>query len=213
MTMPVPGWGVDDIIEVTSVNYMTNQLGLMIHHYQLDNMSGAGCTLEEVAAAMEAKFALAQRDLMCVVATHRGYRIRRISPVKTAYFIDIADQGVGAVPGEPLPSQVSGIITLQTALPGRTNRGRKYMPFPSEGDNGVDHIPSLVYMPLLGALATLFTQFVTCGVLGSICEFRPIIYRGPAFVIHSTVVNARANRKWATQRRRGSYGAANAMPF
>lgn len=87
------------------------------------------------------------------------------------------------------------------------------MPFPSEGDSTVAHVPSAGYMVPLALLAALFPGNINVGAVGNTLTLAPIIYRGFGNGPHSIIVAARANQKWATQRRRGSYGAVNALPF
>ena len=89
-----------------------------------------------------------------------------------------------------------------------------YVAFPSELRNGDSGIPDLVYVALLDTLATaLFNNIFLVGHGITTATLVPVIYSNPAGLIsYPTVTNWRSNRKWGTQRRRGSYGRPNARP-
>jgi hypothetical protein len=121
--------------------------------------------------------------------------------------------GFGDNAGDALPRQTSGIISLVTALGGRKNRGRVYVPFPSETDNAIAGHPTAGYVTALGDLAAILTgPYIGVGAGGNTNDLQPVIlHRVDGSV---TPITGHFERSfWATQRRRGDFGRPNTGPF
>lgn len=111
-----------------------------------------------------------------------------------------------------MPRQASGIITTLTTLAGRANRGRKYVPFPSEDANTVDAIPGAAYITALDGYAgsLIPSASFTIGAVNEV--WNPIILRVGAPATSPNIQEWKSRLRWATQRRRGSYGTPNLPP-
>jgi len=129
----------------------------------------------------------------------------------------IMQQGMGGVIGDPLPKQVSGIITRRGEFAGRHHHGRVYVPFPSEASNDPDlGRPNLGYAALIGTYAGDMYTAVTPSIGAASCVLTPY-YRfatgNPPNTFSFPYVSSIARDYWATQRRRGDFGPKNISPI
>lgn len=84
----------------------------------------------------------------------QGVRAKRIYPALTDEVEYTTGAGPGAGTGEALPSFVAAKVELKTGTGGRRNRGRMYLPGPTEGNSGESILTT--------AGVTLFTDFMIC---------------------------------------------------
>lgn len=202
-----------DIYEVKHYCVLGAQAGIMVSHWLVSAVAGTGATDQTIADGFSNSFATQIRALLASAATYVGATAQKIRPLPIAVFAQSTQgAGVGALLGDAMPGQVSGLFTLRTALAGRANRGRKYVPFPSEQVNDTNGTPTVAYLSSLTALRTLFTAGATAGSGGNTVNMDPVIYHRTAGT--TTLITGGFNRtKWATQRRRGSLAAADRIPF
>lgn len=123
---------------------------------------------------------------------------------------------VGATSGTSgsvsLPRQTSGLISWYTGQAGRAYRGRSYIPFPSQAQNGTDGFPNGGYTGVLAAVATALLGLTAISASGRTATIALVI-RQRKLVAYQGVVSWIGRPVWATQRRRGSYGRSNKTPF
>jgi len=212
-----PNLAVNDIVQVTAVMRLDDQIGLNVFHYRIVAV-GAASPLSLVIDQLEAfgtPTSTRYKNLLSAEAEFRGYLVRRIHPTYGAEYADVAGAGDGAVAGDALPRQTSGLISKKAAVPGRRKGGRFYIPFPSEGDNDVDGIPTDEYFTRLGLLADNLWQSLATGAFTAdpcIAKIRSVA--GVTTVIETRLISrCKPVQAWATQRRRGSFGRINTSPI
>lgn len=208
----------DDILLVKYHCYSTNQLGLNVRHYRFDQILPGDITDQEIADQVSADIGPFYILCMPGAASYIGLTVQRYRPFPTAPLVSTIGAGVGTVAGEILPRQVSGIITLGTGLPGRSRRGRAYVPFPSENDTDADGTPAGAYVGNLNTLGAKFgASTIITGASGGTAQLTGIILSTgavpPPVPDFAVITSVTARDKWATQRKRGTYGQANARPF
>lgn len=209
---------VGDIVKVITWCQQGQQAGLMVSYWEAMTLPSPTVADQAVLDAISGTLAPKIIALMAPSASYLGaimYHTQLI-PLPAAVY-STRGAGAGTATGDPLPGQVCGIFTQRTALAGRANRGRKYVPFPSEADNeGTSNgKPTADYKTRLQQLANYFVDNVTFedpDNPGVEYELDPIIM-GPGGVPRGTCTSVVARPVWATQRRRGSYGRTNIPPF
>jgi len=209
MAVPV---AVGDVLQVRAVAFANNQISVNVLHYRVSAIAGAP-DLQLMPPPIDASWAAVYKPLMSINANWRGIGVRRLTPTPTIEFQSITSAGAGTNAGDLIPLQMSGIITKQTGQPGRANRGRVYVPFPSETSNGASGEPTAAYVTALNTLAgiLLTTQTYTHGGINSMTLFPVLKQHG---TVHITdILSARSNGKWAAQHRRGDFGRPNILPF
>lgn len=199
---------VDQVHMLTIWTQSGDQGGLMTRHYRVSSITGVGATEQEVVDAMSSFWDAFIKPMLTNTATYDGCTLQKVKPLpKGNRYVSFNDAGAGTAGTDPLPRQVSGVISLRTALAGREFRGRVYMPFPDESDSDADN-PSVGYQVALAALAAeLDNNRVIIGAGGS-TTLVPVIYSRKLDQVND-IVQAIARSTWGTQRRRGSFGQPN----
>lgn len=188
------------------------QCAINVRHYRVEDADGL-TTDEDLAHLLSDSIGPSYRAILCDNAMYRGCGVQRISPLpKTLEVFSIEEQGAGSVVGEPLPGQVSGLISFKTALAGREYRGRAYVPFPSEVHNDETGLPTSGYFALLEQLGDDLEAPMTAFTAPKAATVIPVVW-SKKFSSATPVVFTLPRQKWATQRRRGPFGAANASPI
>lgn len=207
-------WNTDDVIRVALASFCENQLAINILHYRVSAIVTGVVDLQDVADAFSGGLGPSLADCMNISADFRGVMCNRIHPAPlSVQAISTVGQQAGTVAGDAMSKQTSGIITWQTSLAGRSNRGRTYVPFPGEADNDAAGHPTAGYVARLNLFGAdvMLTTVVTNGA--NSVTFIPIVLRRNSVATSQAILAKRANVKWATQRRRGDYGRANTLPF
>lgn len=138
-------------------------------------------------------------------------RVRNRTPLTIAQFtIDSAGAGAGGAVG--MARQVCGISSWYTAYAGASYRGRTYWPFPAVSEDVDPGIPITAYVTALEDFCGDLIAFNHLTGIAGECDLTlglrtnkiPQLYPIRSFLSH---------QKWATQRRRGSYGRGNSSPI
>lgn len=205
---------LNDIWMVRYAAYTSDQAAINTVHYRVTSLTG---TVADTAVVntLDTAVHTAYKNIMSDDARYRGVSAQRVLPTpKSKPAVRVLNDGSGLIAGEILPSQVTGIISAATAFAGRSQRARVYLPFPSETDSEVPGIPTAAYVANAQTLANLIYAdqpiVVTPGVNEALLS--PIVFHraGSTF---DYITTKTAKRLWATQRRRGSFGQRNTMPF
>jgi len=212
-----PGQGVvpvvGDILELVIHTKAQDQAGINVRHYRVASVAAGGVALGPIVEHFESWFASAYKPLMSLAAAWEGSLISKVWPLpRSAASYSIDAQGPGAVVGDLMSTQTCGIITLYTNRAGRSGRGRAFIPFPSETDNGPDGNPTAAYTNNLITLASVLTGDVTVTLAGATTILNPVIWKRGTDQ-HNVISTRFAQGVWATQRRRGAKGRPNAAWF
>lgn len=200
---------VGDIYEVALWSHMGVQAGIMVRHYRVLAVRGAGVTDAAIAALVSSEFAAKVKALLCTSATFEGATVQKISPAPVgSRTADLGDAGAGTGGATIMPPQVAGLITHRTSLAGKSKRGRSYIPFPAEEDSDAGN-PTAAYVVKLDTLASEFQQLLLVGTGGNEADLKPVVWSRKLSTATDITLSI-ARTVWATQRRRGSFGAPNA---
>lgn len=203
---------VGDIIETRLFCTQTDQTSVNVRQWVVTAQVAGGPSENFVADALSNIFANLYKALMSVGARYNGLGLRRINPLPIAVesFSPIG-AGAGAVAGTNLPRQTCGIISLRTPFGGRKYKGRIYVPFPSATDNTTNGVPTTTYGSNLALLGSQFIKDQTVISGASSVALTPIVFHRSDRT-YTQIVGAVYPLRWATQRRRGSYGRPNTSP-
>lgn len=206
-------YAIDDVIEVKVYCFKSPQLSVNVRHYKATAEAGTGATPANVAFAVDNHIATTLKLLLSAQANYKGVSVQRIAPLpKDVPTYDATGAGAGGVAGDALPTQTCGIFTLRTANAGRAYRGRMYVPFPGEGSSTVDGLPTAIYLGDLTTYADKWLDSITAGGGGNTTTFSPVLVNKNFPGVIPALVSQITRAKWATQRRRGSYGQGNVSP-
>lgn len=181
-------------------------------------------TDEDAAISLDLLTGVTYPPLLSTGAEYRGVQAQIYQTVEPfhAKFVEAftnTSAGPGTGGAALMPLQVSGLISYQTARPGRANRGRTYVPFVSPVNATAAGFPTPGYIVASTALAA----DLSAGLLVTAGPRTATLVRGlfhgkdkagvrpvPAFdVILGSIVATR----FATQRKRGGFGRHNDSPI
>lgn len=208
-----------DVLRIRFFTYLTNQVGINTVHYQLTNIAGAGPWISPFSSwnAQEALIGPLMVPCISAAAQYLGSAASYIAPTlaPTNESSNSSQAANGTMANTPLPGQVAGIITKNTATPGKGGRGRIYMPFPGIDaiTPPVDH-PNAAYVALISSFGNaLFGGSFTVTIAGLTLTWMSILYKRSAPALPLPLIGKTARARWGTQRRRGDYGRQNGLPF
>jgi len=108
--------------------------------------------------------------------------------------------------------QIAGLIGWTTPLAGPGGRGRTYLPFVSTDDSETTGKPNAGYISKAGNFAVAVSTYVAVTGAGGSADISLGIRHGNTSSF-TAFTGGGVQTKWATQKRRGSYGRPNASPF
>jgi hypothetical protein len=205
---------VADQVRVTWFHQNGNQLGLCHMDYVITAIGGVGLDLGEIGTAADSFYRPLVVPLMGPNTSYRGNVVSTLPPLATWAPATTADALVGSAGDLALPSQVSLLISKKTAKGGRKFRGRMYIPFPGRDLEDMS-APGQLTGPAATnltnlALALEATYTRTVGI--NSVTFAPIVYH-KVTLNNDRVTICVPSITFATQRKRGSYGRTNTIPF
>lgn len=189
------------------------QLGMFSLWYRVSSVGGTGVLLGAVASMLDGVFAGLMKPILTVNANYRGVQARVMIPKPASVpAYEAASAGAGTVAGDGMAPQVCGVISLYTASAGRRYRGRRYIPFPSETDNGPAGLPSAGYLAALDSIKNAIVAIQGTGVAGNTVGLTPILWHRDTEG-YTDLLGGQRKTGWGTQRRRGYFGRQNVQPF
>jgi hypothetical protein len=192
----------NDIIEVAILTQEAARDGWNILHYFVPTITGPAITYAQLAGALQSSVSPVITPLMPTVATFVGLTTRRVSPQPASVAFNPGNiLAPGTATGDAMARQVCGAVTKQTELAGPANRGRMYVPFPTEGFNDANGNPTAAYLTILDDYANevLTPKVVTIGTT-AVTMIPGIYHREPQTISPLTGYTLRTY--WTTQRRR-----------
>lgn len=214
--MPNINITAEDILEVKHWCWLAAraQVSINVTHYRISGVDGGGTAAvdgESLASNFSSAMNAAYKALLPDSALFVGTSVKRIDPTASVEVGSADDSDYGSDTGDPLPTQVCGFIHLASSATSRSGRGRVYVPFPTETWNNAFGAPTAAYFTLVQALATaMLDKAAWAGTGGSgTCQ---LVVWSRLFEGASTVTEALARSRWATQRRRGMFGSINDLP-
>jgi len=196
-------------IRVNHFWYWNGQVGICGQSFYCSGQVSAGATAGEVAKVFADAIKAGDMNLWSNDVTFMGSKCSQLGAPPPILPGICTGTDTGSVSGTTLPGEVTGMISLKTAVSGRAYRGRLYVPFidGSQASDSSNQVPA-GYTAQLQTLADDICIPITIvgGSGNSVLD--PIIYhRGSG--AYTAVLEAVALRKYGSQRRRGSYGQLN----
>jgi len=211
---------VGDLAQVRMWTLQAEQAAVNTWYYNVVALSGTPTTDQDIANYVDLQLAAQMKSMISTDASYRGIQVtllqRPTNPPATVFANTRV--GAGTVSPPDCPRQCCGLISWVTALSGRRYRGRFYVPFPTNGFLATDGVPTAAYQTLMSGLATdirTITSVPNAAATGTastvmVIHHRPGISPTPSI---TAVTGQSVAAKFATQRRRGSYGRPNSSPI
>jgi len=194
-----------DLLEAKLLFKSDRDGALNVRHFRAV-IQGAGGTFThaQAAQAIKTQYGPFYAPMMASVARLVFVTVQRLSPLPKTDAEFSNDVPVSGTSGsDMLPRQTCGLLSLRTGVSGRKNRGRMYIPYPSEAMNTDQAFPTAAYVTLLTAMGTNVLDDVDIGTPTAGFILQPIIYHR-ATNTATSIISTIAREDWATQRRRNN---------
>lgn len=212
---------VNDVVQVRAWCTSQEQASVNTFYYGCTFDGGTPPTDQDLADDWSPDFAALFLPMLDPASTYNGIQVRIIVSggieINDAGVTSTIGNGAGSGTGVNQSRQTCGINTWLTAKIGPGNRGRTYWPFPAISSDVAGGVPSSAYLSAMTALCTFINDYdVVAGFTATLQQllFRPAKPKNvpPIPFSDEDIVGFTVRGKWATQRRRGSYGRANISP-
>jgi len=201
---------VGDKVRVRVYCQLGNQVSINTFYYEMTAEVG-GVTDVNLAEFIDPRAGNAFKAIMTQEANYLGVRVDVMAPTPTVYVQSFAETGPGERATDALPPQVAGLIWLKGPLALRTHVGRRFLPFPAEGDNTASGVPAPAYLIFAtGVITAMMTQFdVVVGANSG--TFTPVhwIRKSNSFV---SIAQSGVRKAWSTHRTRNFLRSGDAIP-
>jgi hypothetical protein len=200
----------------------TEQASVNSVWYHVDTVGFVPATDQDVADTFNTSYAPLFLGILNANAEFRGVEAQmrnNVAPYSAlgAVVFNNSLAGPGVAGPNALPRQTCGLGSFQTMFAGPGQRGRIYYPFPCTADDDTTGKPTAGYQTRIGTITNDLTLPATIAVGGRSATLgRILVHRkNKAGVIPpiSTIVGGTFAVRWATQRRRGSFGRPNTSPI
>jgi len=211
--MPGPTLLVNNLVQIRVWSTLAEQAAVSTFHFKVGVPTGI-VDLGDAALSFDSLFNAKFKNSMSSQATYNGVQAYLLNTLPLPR-PQVATGNAGPCAAGPVAQsrQTAGITTWLTAFAGPGNRGRTYWPFPpSSGDETIGE-PNDAYLAVINDLCgDLQGTYLVTGAGGSAPMFHVLrVKRSPTAPI--AIDDFETHRKWATQKRRGSYGRSNVSPI
>lgn len=201
------------LVKLQIWSHDSEQAAVNTFHYKVTSVGGTPGTLEDLAADWSATVVPSYKVLLNQQVFVDGVIGQIVFPLPLHIAVkDISQNGNAGGAANGAARQAAGLIAWRTPLAGAGGRGRTYIPFTGDGDSTGIGIPNAAYITNAGIFAVAVSTYTTFTVAGRSANvvFGVKARNSSTF----TIIDAgNVVSKWATQKRRGSYGRPNNSPF
>jgi len=202
-----------DLLQVKTYCRLGSQLGIMTRHWYVEDAPTPD-DLTDVLVADELLGLLDTTLPACMAseAIFQGFTVQRIKPtLGLPYLRAVAENGTGT--GGAMAPQVSGLITFKTAMGGRSQIGRNFVPFPAESHNDPDGTPADVYITSLELLGNSLRAQLNIVIGGQTYTLNPVLVNREPPIVTSLILTDKARFLWSQRTSRSFLRRSDSGPF
>lgn len=204
-----------DLIQVRAWSSDAEQAAVNTWYYNILGVpTGGVVTIFDFATAFDVVIETLYKSLLANTATYDGIQCVVINEVPLPRSVaNVTSAGIGTGGAIGMARQTAGLLSWETLFAGPGKRGRTFFPFPSTSDDVGLGLPSNGYQVKMGTLANdmLFFENFT-GASGGLALCELVLKSKPGFT--TTPIEGFFPRpRWATQKKRGSFGRVNVSPI
>lgn len=209
-----------DYLEVRAYCTMTDQLSINTFRYFVLSATGTPDDHDTLVQWTELAAPL-YKGMLNQEATYYGASLNVLrGALRFVTQVSSNKQGAGTLNTKALPRQTCGLTRLKTPFSGRRYQGRIFWPFPGYAAPLTGSVPDTIQQAAwINAANALAVQVVIATGTGA-STLQPVIFHRPSRKPNqppppepSLVVDRVTPLKFATQRRRSSFGRTNPPPF
>lgn len=192
---------LNDIYRVSIEGELDGQLCVVTGHYA-ETLAGTetpDILSSSIAGSVQAQWRLSMLPLLSVSYEYHRTVVNQIQPVVGVHSFVVPDApSFGQVVGDSLPGTVAVVVTKITLTPGRSGRGRSYIPGIPESISVGGRVQAGSIGDFGTALAASFPDITS--VNGNVLEW--VVYSKTPVPTWHRIISTRPNRVLGNQRRR-----------
>lgn len=206
--------GVNNIVKCTIVCEYGGQASLNSFYYLVTSVGAVAATDQDAADVFAGVVDSLVPPLLYSSANYNGVMAQIIYPLPIIFSkFNTGGAAMGSGGSTAVGGQVCGINSWQLLVAKRGNFGRTYWPFPPCPLTTTPLKPSTSYTTNLGTICAAILGIGNFSAGGRVAGVEQIILHRANPVLSQPVLNFTVHDRWATQKRRGSYGRANVSPI
>lgn len=203
---------LNDVIRAQYVCSDAEQVSINTVYYQVVGVGSPAATLEDFAVNFSTRVAPLIKPIINNVAIFQEVIAQVINPLPLkARVIENGDSGVGTGGAIGIARQAAGLIKFSTALAGPGFRGRNYLPFVPAALCAGGGFPAAGYNAGALALQVGLLSFVALSNGGRTGTVQQVLWKRAGSIV-TQVIDGSTSGRFATQKRRSSYGRPNTVP-
>lgn len=194
--------------------WTTNQEQAAVNSFFFRIVGGGGVTDTDQAlvTAIDSVIESAWKSAIGADSVYNGVQLYIVKPRPMPAFVkEISSAGPGTNLGLTMGRQTTGLISWRTALAGSANRGRTYFPFPTTTEDQSGAVPTNAYLTILDGIMLALIGPILFGSAAT--AILGVYHRATNVTTDILASSSSPVKKWATQKRRGSYGRPNVSPI
>jgi hypothetical protein len=204
---------VNDIVKLQLWSHDSEQAAVNTFFYKVTAVGGSIGTLEDMTDAFSTAVHTLYKLILNQQTNFDGVLGQIVFPPPLMVAVkNNGDAGGGTDGPDAAARQAAGLIAWGTPLAGPGGRGRTYLPFTSAIDSEGIGVPNAAYIIAATNFAAAVLTFTTFSIGGRSATFEFGLKKRNSSTF-TPVTQGVVASKWATQKRRGSYGRPNASPF
>lgn len=187
-----------------------NQVSITTYYHEVtaevNNMTDTA-----IAAHFAAELSPLFKALFSPNARYEGVSCQVLAPTAQPAVLNTTGAGPGVRVVDQMPPQVAGLVSIYGPLAARTNRGRRFMPFPTEADNDADGKNNDNYQNLVILInsVALSLNTVVDGANEATLQPRHRIRKTNTYV---PITQIKIRRAWSTHRTRNFLRGGDVLP-
>ena len=213
--MPSFNFPIGSVLRAITVCQAPGQISEISRKWQLTDLTGGSTFLStDFVQQYDNDMAAMVPNMMANAAGYYGTMVYLENPIGAKPRPDTTNANATAGTGGAglAPTQTAGLISFYTDILGKAGQGRCYLPFPPVDEVSVDGTPTVGYQTASEAIGNYLSNDIVIVVGPVTGRFAPIMYPGGAAPV-KFITSYKSHNAWATQRRRGSFGRTNSLPF
>jgi hypothetical protein len=204
---------VNDIVKIQLWSHDAEQAAVNTFHFKVTAVGGLIASLEDMIKDIDDTVEALYKAILNQQATYDGILGQIVFPPPLmVHVVRTTNAGAGTGGAQGAARQVAGLLRWGTPLAGPGGRGRNYLPFTSNADSDGIGVPTAGYGANATAFAVALSSFTTVSEGGRTATVAFGLKKRNSSTF-TAITSGNFEQKWATQKKRGSFGRPNSSPF
>lgn len=204
---------VGDRLEFRCYTADNEQASVNTFNYRVQSVNTPGFTDQQAVDAFSTFIASTYKSIIYNGARYQGTTCSVANRIPLRVPVSSAEgAGVGTGGAIGLPRQTAIVSSWRTNIAGPGGRGRTYWPFPPAAFNEDEGTPTDAFQAAMVGVSEAIIELTNLDFFGANADVMFVVWSRKNTVMRE-ITQGVVQKKWGTQKRRGSYGRPNVSPF